>query len=201
MVWEQNSRMILMMCETMEKGSNKCAQYWPLFSLKNSDLNFNNGLSVKITKETQLDFNLTERKFLLKCENEIENREITQLHFRNWPDHGTPNIENTYDTFKLINEKLENYFESYNKKNPVIIHCSAGVGRTGTLISIYNIHYIFRRCLEMKKETIVINVFNIVRKLKEQRFWMVQTYSQYEMIYSFLNIFIRKNLYFSKIKK
>jgi len=201
MVWDQNSRMILMMCETMENRSSKCAQYWPIFSLKNSELSLSNGLSVKITSETQLDLNLTERKFILTNDNKIDNREITQLHFRNWPDHGVPDIVNTYESFEIINEKIDNYFEFYKKRYPVIVHCSAGVGRTGTLISIYNIHYIFKRCFEMQKETINLNVFNIVRKLKEQRYWMVQTFCQYEMIYSFLDIFIRKNHYFCKIKK
>lgn len=195
-----------MMCETTEQKRNKCAHYWPKlsssssffsFSSSNSnssELNFSNGLSIKITSESQLDKNLTERNFVFANSEKNEKREIKQLHFRNWPDHGVPEIESSEGTFNEISNKLENHFEIYKSKSPVVVHCSAGVGRTGTIISLYCFHFGLKKSLERKKDFACFNIFNIVRQLKEQRRYMVQTDSQYEMIYAYFESFMRRIL-------
>ena len=80
MVWENNSRLILMMCETTENKTSKCANYWPKISSQNlSEFTFINGLSIRISTENQIDNNLTERNFLLSDTQSNEKREITQL--------------------------------------------------------------------------------------------------------------------------
>jgi protein tyrosine phosphatase len=196
MVWENNSRMVLMMCETTEQKRSKCAHYWPKLSEAANlcEFSFVNGLSVKISRESQLDQNLTERNFMLSNSQSNEKREITQLHFRNWPDHGVPEIESSLGTFNEIIEKLKSHFEVYKNKSPVVVHCSAGVGRTGTIISIYCLNFIYKKALERKSEFACFNIFNIVRQLKEQRRYMVQTDLQYEMIYSYFELFVRSIL-------
>jgi len=189
------------MCETTEQKKNKCAHYWPKFSsslsissTSLSEFTFASGLSVKITSETQLDSNLTERNFIFVNSQINEIREITQFHFRNWPDHGVPEIENSFGTFNSIFTKLENHFEIYKSNSPVVVHCSAGVGRTGTILSLYYLHFIYKKALERKSQFVSFNIFNIVRQIKEQRRYMVQVDSQYEMIYSYFEAFVRRIL-------
>lgn len=197
MVWENNSRQILMMCETIEGNRSKCAQYWPKVSSKKNyePLIISNNLSVQTISEIEIDEYLTQRYFILENALKNEKRQITQLHFRNWPDHGVPKIESAFEAFEIINNMLDEHFEIYKKTSPVIVHCSAGVGRTGTAIAIYILNFIYIQFfLKMKKKKIIFNIFNIVRQLKEQRICMVQTKSQYEMIYLYFEIFIRKIL-------
>lgn len=190
-----------MMCEIIENNKNKCAKYWPEYSsttTTNSLISFEeNGLSVEITSENHIDNYLTQRIFIISKsnQNKKESKEIIQLHFRNWPDHGVPEIISAFEAFEKINKTLDDHFEAFKHLSPVVVHCSAGVGRTGTAIAIYNLHYVFKKfVLEEKKDKVDFSVFNVVRKLKEQRIYMVQTKSQYEMIYMYFEIFVKKKL-------
>ena len=76
-------------------------------------------------------------------------RNVKQIHFTKWPDHGVPPIDKVYDAFCKIIEEVDNN-EDISKisdnqyKSPVVVHCSAGVGRTGTFISLYNFHSILK---------------------------------------------------------
>ena len=117
------------------------------------------------------------------------------MQFKEWPDHSTPNIHN----YVLIFEKLFKFAddareESNNKKkinNPILIHCSAGIGRTGVFLTLYAI------CNEIKKQInsensvdLIFNVFNFVRKLKEMRMFSVENINQYNFIYKFLEQYL-----------
>jgi protein tyrosine phosphatase len=159
-----------MLCNLQEKGRIKCAKYWP--SKKISLPKF----SVEQTAEDK-DLNLIIRKFNLK--DNTNTREITQLHFISWPDHGVPDLDEVYDDFIKMIEKVDEV------DPPVVVHCSAGIGRTGTFMSFYNIHKI----LEKNNS---LSIFNIVRKLKEQRLGSVENILQYKLVYSFLDKYFKK---------
>lgn len=162
--------MIIMLCNIKEKGRTKCAKYWPSRKL---DLP---NKSVEFISEEKSD-NLIIRKFNLKDQNST--REITQLHFISWPDHGVPEIDQVYEDFTLMLKKVDEV------NSPIIIHCSAGIGRTGTFISFYNIY----KSLQSESS---LSIFNIVRKLKEQRLGLVENILQYKLIYSFLDKYVKK---------
>jgi len=72
-----------------------------------------------------------------------------------------------------------------------VIHCSAGIGRTGTLLCLYNIYLLLNELKEAKEE-IKISIFGLVRRLREQRWGMVQTKEQYKFLYEFTYIMIQK---------
>jgi len=89
------------------------------------------------------DNSLTIRSLQMKKGNEV--REVKQYHFTEWPDHGVPKADKVYDVFMHLIEEVDNNHrieinstDSY--KSPIVVHCSAGVGRTGTFIGIYNFY-------------------------------------------------------------
>ena len=91
-----------------------------------------------------------------------------------------------YITFREMFEQVDiNNSNEKDNKPPVIVHCSAGAGRTGTFIAMYLIEKEIMKQIEDKCPIIRINIFNLVRKLKEMRIYMVQTTLQYLYIYSF----------------
>ena len=108
-----------------------------------------------------------------------------QFHFIGWPDHGAPDISNgeVFEIFCEINKKVD---ELNKGKDPIIVHCSAGVGRTGTFVSMYLLEKEIMKQIKYKFDFIRFNIFNLVRKIKEMRMYMVQAPPQYEFIYSFV---------------
>ena len=113
------------------------------------------------------------------------------MHILYWQDHGMPNVPNlSNDIFYQMINYIKKQREE-NNKAPIIL-CSAGVGRTGTVIAIYIILY----CLEYLKKlgkSLIMNVFNVVRKLREQRYSLVTDTDQYQFIYDFALDWIKKN--------
>lgn len=107
-------------------------------------------------------------------------REISQYHYLAWPDHGVPSETQTLN-FLLTDLKVEEAKEN----GPIAVHCSAGVGRTGTLIALSILHGIIA---EQKKRgvDIGISIFSVVRRLREQRIMMVQSEEQYQLLYNFV---------------
>ena len=151
MVWECNSKVIVMLCKEYEGGRRKC--------------------------ET--------RTIKLISKKEKKERIVYQIHFNGWPDHGIPDTSDgkVFEVFIEIN-KLVDQFNAEEK--PIIVHCSAGVGRTGTFVSMYLLEKEIMKQINDKCETIRINIFNLVRKIKEMRMYMVQTHTQYLFVYLFV---------------
>lgn len=121
----------------------------------------------------------------LEVEFQGEVRQVKHFHFVAWPDHGVPSELESLDRFI---EDLQ--IEEENGK-PVVIHCSAGVGRTGTLIALSQLKHI----IYSQKSAGVdmgISVFSVVRRLREQRVLMVQSKEQYEILFDFVNLWIRR---------
>lgn len=109
---------------------------------------------------------------------------IHQLHYKEWPDHGCPSGES-----QLINmiEKMAELHESSD--SPVLVHCSAGVGRTGTIISV---NYI-RELIE-SAELESLDLFELVMSLRKQRASMVQTQDQYQFVHKCVAFYCRRHL-------
>ncbi|VDM65875.1 unnamed protein product, partial [Strongylus vulgaris] len=124
------------------------------------------------------------RKLKMTNQKTGESRLITQLHYREWPDHGCPSGED-----QLINmiEKMAKY--NQDSTAPVLVHCSAGVGRTGTIISV---NYI-RELIE-SEELDSLDIFELVMSLRKQRASMVQTQDQFHFVHKCVAHYCRERL-------
>ncbi|XP_020617545.1 receptor-type tyrosine-protein phosphatase kappa-like isoform X1 [Orbicella faveolata] len=160
MVWEQRSASIVMLTNLQERHKLKCHKYWPDETQDYGDI------SVMLVKsEHYSDYII--RTFNVKRESEKEEREVKQFHFTVWPDHGVPE----YPTALLA---FRRRVRAYNPADagPLIVHCSAGVGRTGTFMVIDS-------TLDRIKAESTIDIFNFVAYLRTRRTAMVQTEEQY----------------------
>ncbi|XP_073474238.1 receptor-type tyrosine-protein phosphatase kappa-like isoform X3 [Aquarana catesbeiana] len=167
MVWQENSSVIVMLTGLEEQNKVKCEQYWPEQSQTYGDI------IVTVQKIVQTGA-FTIRSFSLRKVQSIAHVMVDQIHYLRWPDHGVP--KNTSDMVQLV--------ELMNKCNPpgsgpVIVHCSAGIGRTGTFLAL---DILLKRAREMKK----VNVYNCVLELRKRRVKMVQEKEQYIFLYNVL---------------
>ncbi|XP_051899348.1 receptor-type tyrosine-protein phosphatase H-like isoform X3 [Pristis pectinata] len=161
MIWEQKSKVIVMLTNCVELSRVKCEHYWPMDFATYGDITVNI-LSEDILPEWTI------RNFSIKKAGYLEPRLITQFHFTSWPDHGVPKTTEKLLQFqKLIRDHLNK-----NQGGLPVVHCSAGVGRTGTLIAL---DYLMQ---QIEKEA-VVDVYGIVYKMRMNRTCMVQTECQY----------------------
>ncbi|CAB4041659.1 receptor-type tyrosine- phosphatase S, partial, partial [Paramuricea clavata] len=169
MIWEQDTRTIVMMTNLQEKGRIKCDQYWP----NQSSEKFGN-ISVVVLETVELA-HYTVRTFrLCKDGQSDKSREIKQYQYTAWPDHGVPHYSTSLLCF-IRKVRLANPSDA----GPVIVHCSAGVGRTGVFIVIDSM-------LEKMRREQSVDVYGHVTLLRSQRNHMVQTEEQYIFIHETL---------------
>ncbi|KAI5626889.1 receptor-type tyrosine-protein phosphatase eta precursor, partial [Silurus asotus] len=162
MIWEKNAHTIVMLTKCYEQGRVKCEKYWPAESKP-----YNNIL-VTTTSEIELE-DWTIRDFRIKNVKTAETRDIRQFHFTAWPDHGVPETTEVLINFRhLVREHMDNF----SRNAPTVVHCSAGVGRTGTLIALD--HLIF----QIERESMV-DIYGIIYNMRMHRPLMVQTEDQY----------------------
>lgn len=163
MVWEQNSRTIVMMTQLEERGRVKCVQYWP-----SRDSVTYHGIVIMASEVEELAY-YSIRTFRLQYNNEI--REVKQFQFTAWPDHGVPDHPTPFLMF-LRRIKVSNPSDS----GAMIVLCSAGVGRTGCFIVIDSM-------IERLKQEDTIDIYGHVTCLRAQRNYIVQTEDQYMFIH------------------
>ncbi|KAK1120751.1 Tyrosine-protein phosphatase 10D, partial [Melipona bicolor] len=167
MVWESNSRAIVMLTRCIEKGREKCDHYWPM----DTHPVYYGDICVTILNETHYpDWSITE--FML-CRGDVK-RIIQHFHFTTWPDFGVPNPPQTLARFvRAFREKVR------PDQRPIVVHCSAGVGRSGTFITL-------DRILQQILVSKYVDIFGIVWAMRKERVWMVQTEQQYICIHQCL---------------
>lgn len=130
-------------------------------------------LAVDKIDETQ---RLVRRTFIIKFYDEaVAPRQFTQIHYENWPDNGAPSLSLFRKLLEIINE--------INDPSPTLVHCSAGVGRTGTFISGMHIFEMLK-AKELGTDDVPRKVFHSVKELRMQRADMVVSHDQFESIVS-----------------
>ncbi|XP_077902135.1 receptor-type tyrosine-protein phosphatase eta isoform X3 [Ictidomys tridecemlineatus] len=163
MVWEKNVYAIVMLTKCVEQGRTKCEEYWP--SKQAQDYG---DITVAMTSEIVLP-EWTIRDFTVKNIQTSESHPLRQFHFTSWPDHGVPDTTDLLINFRYL---VRDYMKQSPPESPVLVHCSAGVGRTGTFIAIDRLIY------QIENEN-TVDVYGIVYDLRMHRPLMVQTEDQY----------------------
>ncbi|XP_061434374.1 receptor-type tyrosine-protein phosphatase beta-like [Lethenteron reissneri] len=167
MVWEQNVYTIVMLTGVMEGGREKCAKYWQ----DDMEPHFQGDLVLRKVSETVLDdWTIRNLQIYSKdAETMEEVRDIRQFHFTAWRDHGVP--REPQSVLKFL-EVVRSHANKSPQNSLTLVHCSAGVGRTGTLIGL-------DVALQQVQKEDKVDVFHITARMREQRMLMVQTEEQY----------------------
>ncbi|CAG5104828.1 Oidioi.mRNA.OKI2018_I69.chr1.g1580.t1.cds [Oikopleura dioica] len=182
MVIEQKAKVVVMLCKLREINKrtgmvrNMCYDYWPLEvnspKVIDGEESGLPSITVTVTEEQKCE-GYTKRQITV-TDKAGHHRKITHFQMTSWPDYGVPDRRD--DVFRLINDYRT---VSSNDKAPIIMHCSAGVGRTGTIIAVDRVMQMFSKNL-LKKN---FNVKDLVIELRKQRMKMVQSEEQYRFLY------------------
>ncbi|XP_041117803.1 receptor-type tyrosine-protein phosphatase delta-like isoform X7 [Polyodon spathula] len=168
MIWEQRSANVVMMTKLEERSRVKCDQYWPTRGTETYGL-----IQVTLLDTVELATYCV-RTFALYKNGSSEKREVRQFQFTAWPDHGVPEHPTPFLAF-LRRVKACNPPDA----GPMVVHCSAGVGRTGCFIVI-------DAMLERIKHEKTVDIYGHVTLMRAQRNYMVQTEDQYIFIHDAL---------------
>ncbi|XP_015249161.1 PREDICTED: receptor-type tyrosine-protein phosphatase delta isoform X32 [Cyprinodon variegatus] len=168
MIWEQRSAIVVMMTKLEERSRVKCDQYWPTRGTETYGL-----IQITLLDTVELATYCV-RTFSLFKNGSSEKREVRQFQFTAWPDHGVPEHPTPFLAF-LRRVKACNPPDA----GPMVVHCSAGVGRTGCFIVI-------DAMLERIKHEKTVDIYGHVTLMRAQRNYMVQTEDQYVFIHDAL---------------
>uniref|UniRef100_K1QHZ8 protein-tyrosine-phosphatase n=1 Tax=Magallana gigas TaxID=29159 RepID=K1QHZ8_MAGGI len=161
MVWNENVNTIVILTNLEENGVKKCKKYWP------STETMYGVIHVKtLSSDSSSCYKV--RRFQITLEN--ESREVEQFHFTAWPDKGVPSTVNSILDFR---RKMRGKADI---TNPVVVHCSAGIGRTGTFIALDFL-------INQGQKEGSVDVVSCVTNLRYQRTHLVQTVEQYNYVY------------------
>ncbi|KAK6179861.1 hypothetical protein SNE40_012119 [Patella caerulea] len=165
MIWIVETGKIIMLTNLVEIGVHKCFRYWPKLGKEKTF----GEISITMTKEdTYANFTV---RTLQVTKGDSRSRTITQYHYTSWPDKGVPT-----DTASLV--EFRNKVQTSNTAHlgPMVVHCSAGIGRTGTFIAL---DYL----IEEAKAIDSVDIFECVKQLRYERVNMVQTLEQYAFLH------------------
>ncbi|XP_050351058.1 tyrosine-protein phosphatase non-receptor type 4 [Nymphalis io] len=184
MVWESESSLVVMLTVLAERGRAKCHQYWP--KVGTTPLKATNTLTV-LTNSEQNHGHYIRRDMTIKSSCGAS-RSVCQLQYTSWPDHGVPDDAAAFVAFTTLCSQLRNrthviptVVEEINGEiervldPPMIVHCSAGVGRTGALI-------LAETALELLARRQPLYPLDLVRAMRTQRPMCIQNASQYKFV-------------------
>ncbi|KAG5518334.1 hypothetical protein PMAC_003131 [Pneumocystis sp. 'macacae'] len=198
MIWHEleDNGIILMLTKVEEQGIEKCSKYWP------------EEQEILIIEEVSLKVEFVEVKYEEKTETIIRHlklsgleenksglvKHIFHVYFGNWPDHSVPqDLQPIIDLISLITNMRK------KKDDIILVHCSAGCGRTGTFIVL---DYLILTLSEFKhnssKKSRIFDhdkdpIFDVINHIRKQRMVMVQSFSQLELIYKVAEYFLNHN--------
>jgi protein tyrosine phosphatase len=175
-IFKAKMTIITMLTDLIEHGRVKAEQYWPNLgdTIQYGDYN------VTTLSENIFATDMTLRKIMIQ-HTDGSSLQVVQIHWTKWPDNSAPKTEDEYIKFTIFLNKYNELLYAQTEGELTYVHCSAGIGRSGTFIAVqYLLQY-----LQTTKDT-RINFVEVVRQLRLSRPMMVQTIDQYEFIHRFI---------------
>uniref|UniRef100_A0A8C1HCC1 Tyrosine-protein phosphatase non-receptor type 9 n=1 Tax=Cyprinus carpio carpio TaxID=630221 RepID=A0A8C1HCC1_CYPCA len=180
MVWEQMVLIIVMTTRVVERGRVKCGQYWPLEAGRTEDYGYFLVRNVHI--EMFQDFKLSYLEIFNTQTGEC--REVSHYLYMSWPDFGVPKSASAMLDFRAhVKQRQESSLRTLYPDwmgppggPPVVVHCSAGIGRTGTFCTL-------DICLSRLEDIGTVDIKQTVRRMRTQRAFSIQTWDQYYFCY------------------
>ncbi|XP_054837480.1 tyrosine-protein phosphatase non-receptor type 14 isoform X2 [Eublepharis macularius] len=188
MVWEEGVNVIAMVTAEEERGRTKSHRYWPKLGSKHSSATYG---KFKVTTKFRTDSGCYATTGL-KVKHLLLGQEKTVWHlqYTDWPDHGCPEEQgflSYLEEIQSVRRHTNSVLDSSNNCNPpIVVHCSAGVGRTGVVI----LTELMIGCLEHNEK---VDVPVMLQHLRDQRMFMIQTIAQYKFVYQVLILFLQSS--------
>ncbi|XP_070184855.1 receptor-type tyrosine-protein phosphatase beta-like [Littorina saxatilis] len=184
MMWEQKSSLVVMLSDLQEKGRPKVDLYWP--GEMNSPVQYGD-IVVELTSDSTLN-KYTIRTFKLYVENNPDDsRRVTQYFIPGWEDYSANlSPDDVLDFIGSVRQAAR----SGQGQGPVCVHCSAGVGRTGTFIALdFLMQFVTEHSLDDE-----VDIYNLVLNMRHNRPYMVQSEKQYVFIHDTLKLIIDRKI-------
>eukprot|EP00730_Choanoeca_flexa_P019734 TRINITY_DN9649_c0_g1_i4.p1 TRINITY_DN9649_c0_g1~~TRINITY_DN9649_c0_g1_i4.p1 ORF type:complete len:667 (+),score=146.62 TRINITY_DN9649_c0_g1_i4:100-2001(+) len=181
MMWEQKCVVCVMTTNFVEKGRRKCERYWPE-DVGSTDTY--GGIQVTNVEMIPADGFVQTRLRLTR--NGVQ-REIMHFHYNTWPDRGVPTLDgrpHTQPVVRMLTQVRNHRQQTDGSEAPMLVHCSAGVGRTGCFILIDQAF----RMLEMQQR---VDLVELIERNRRFRMAFVQTHPQYEFAWQAVAGYVR----------
>nr|CDS20778.1 Receptor type tyrosine protein phosphatase O [Echinococcus granulosus] len=183
MVCQQRCPLIIMLCQCIEDGKIKCTQYWP----DGMTSTFESAkCTVEVRKESEENLgSVIRRELKIHPSSEASPWTVTQFHFTDWVDNSVPNVESFYNLVVMQNDFLATHPMGV-ECGPTIVHCSAGVGRTGTFMAA---RFLLDR---LRTNPQNVDIVGTVLAMRKWRANLVQVWSQLQFLYNFIDFCLGK---------
>ncbi|XP_051964911.1 tyrosine-protein phosphatase non-receptor type 1-like isoform X2 [Xyrauchen texanus] len=174
MVWEQCCRGVVMLNRVIEKGSVKCAQYWPQREERDAVFKDTNFKLTLISEDVKSYY--TVRQLELENLSTHETREILHFHYTTWPDFGVPESPASFLNFLF---KVRESGCLSPEHGPVVVHCSAGIGRSGTFCLVDTCLLL----MSQRKDPSSVRIREVLLEMRKYRMGLIQTADQLRFSY------------------
>ncbi|XP_036421800.1 tyrosine-protein phosphatase non-receptor type 2 isoform X2 [Colossoma macropomum] len=174
MIWEQRTKAVIMLNRVIEKGSEKCAQYWP--TQEELEMSFRDTRFVVRLLSEDVKSYYTTRLLELQNANTGERREIYHFHYTTWPDFGVPESPASFLNFLF---KVRESGSLGTDHGPAVVHCSAGIGRSGTF-SLVDTCLVL---MDKRKDPSSVDIKKVLLDMRKYRMGLIQTPDQLRFSY------------------
>ncbi|XP_014488930.1 PREDICTED: tyrosine-protein phosphatase non-receptor type 9 [Dinoponera quadriceps] len=176
MVWEQQTLVVVMTTRVVERGRTKCAQYWG--PEPGDDVQAGGFTVTTLEVDTNPDYTIS--MLLLTNNKTDETREVCHMLYTAWPDYGVPQSAKALLQFlSLVRQQQSKLLASrgdtwagHPRGPPIVVHCSAGIGRTGTFCTL-------DICISRLEDTGTVDIRGTVERIRAQRAYSIQMPDQY----------------------